>query len=64
MQREIMKTDPNEEITTATCVQTDASAVAAPVDFQEAMTEDIFDEDEGKTDDDGQTPGTRYFTWW
>ena len=44
----MMKTDPNEEITTATGVQTETSAVAVPVEFQEAMTEDVFDEDEEK----------------
>ena len=59
MKREIMKTDPNEETTTATsCVQTDAGAVVASVDYQEATVDDVFDknEDEEKTDDDGQEP--------
>ena len=57
MQQEIMKTDPNEETTTATsCVQTDAGAVVASVDYQEATVDNVFnkDEDEGKSDDDGQ----------
>ena len=59
MQREIMKTDPNEETTTATsCVQTKAGAVVASVDYQEGTVDDVLvcdkDEDEGNTDDDGQ----------
>ena len=59
MQQEIMKTDPNEETTTATsCVQTDAGAVVASVDYQEGTVDDVLvcdkDEDEGNTDDDGQ----------
>ena len=69
MQQEIMKTDPNEETTTATsCVQTDAGAVVASVDYQEATVDDVDffdkDEDEGKTDDDGQVALPIFFSWW
>ena len=58
-----MKTDPNEETMNATCVQTDAGAVVASVDYQEATVDDVFDkdEDEGKTDDDGQGPLPIFF---